>query len=373
MTRLVKVGVRGHAVNWKQALKELQADDVLLLAPGYYQLPQGLDVTDLTIKGTGASPEDTVIESFFTLGGDCNFFTVENACIQAKAKNNAIFVEDSADTYLTLRNVVVRGNTDDTAAIAVNGRCTLELFSTKVINASVSMFKKSNFRITMNDSLIDYPSEKYSALGIQGKGTAIISHSNINGSISTYPDSNSELDLNNSIVKMALIHGSTWMNMLNSRILSSDDAGFYISDDSWVNVVNSTFDGGIFVDKKTRTIMQNSKLDRIMCCDESKLTMINCAVVSHADFQDNSICDASRSAFSGSKEFEFFLALNKNANLTGRDLVLNPNGTVMALQDDAKIKISVLSVSDHDLDIECNKPDNVDISGIKWNAKKSDK
>ncbi|CCI82120.1 hypothetical protein [Lactobacillus hominis] len=373
MTRLVKVGSRGHEIEWKQALKTLKADDVLLLEPGYYQLPQGLDVTDLTIKGTGASPEDTVIESFFTLGPDCNFFTVENACIQAKAKNNAIFVEEDADTYLTLRNVVLRGNEDDTAGIAVNGRCTLELFSTKVLNASVSMFKKSNFRITMNDSLIDYPSEKYSAIGVQGKGTAIISHSQINGSISTYPGSNSELDLNNSIVKTALIHGSTWMNMLNSQILSEDDAGFYISDESWVNIVNCQFAGGIFIDKNTRTIMQNSQLDRIICCDKSKLTLINDAVISHADFQDNSVCDASRTAFSGSNEFEFFLALNKNATLSGKDLVFNPNETVMAVQDDSQVKISVLSSSSDDLDIECNNIANVDISGIKWNAKKSDK
>jgi len=119
--------------------------------------------------------------------------------------------------------------------------------------------------------------------------------------------------------------------------------------------------------------MQNSKLDRIICCDKSKLTLINDAVISHADFQDNSVCDASRTAFSGSNEFEFFLALNKNATLSGKDLVFNPNETVMAVQDDSQVKISVLSSSSDDLDIECNNIANVDISGIKWNAKKSDK
>ena len=161
--------------------------------------------------------------------------------------------------------------------------------------------------------------------------------------------------------------------MLNSEILSRQDAGLYISDESWVNIVNCKFKGGVFIDKNTRTIMQNTQLDRIICCDESKLTLINCAIISHADFQDNSICDAMRSAFSGSEEFEFFIALNKNASLTGKDLVLNPNNTVMAVQDDAKAKLGILSLSSKDLDIECNKRTNIEISGVRWNAKKSDK
>ena len=48
MTRLVKVSGRGDGTDWKSALKDLQPDDVLLLAPGFYELNQGLEVNNIT-------------------------------------------------------------------------------------------------------------------------------------------------------------------------------------------------------------------------------------------------------------------------------------------------------------------------------------
>ena len=41
MTRLVKVSGRGDGIDWKSALKNLEPDDVLLIAPGFYELDQG--------------------------------------------------------------------------------------------------------------------------------------------------------------------------------------------------------------------------------------------------------------------------------------------------------------------------------------------
>ena len=51
----------------------------------------------------------------------------------------------------------------------------------------IHIFAQADFRLTMTDSLIDYDSKDYAALGIQGKGTAIISNSVIHGKLSTYP------------------------------------------------------------------------------------------------------------------------------------------------------------------------------------------
>lgn len=370
MTKLVKVGARGGGVEWKDALKDIQADDVLLLEPGFYKLEQGIQICDLTIKGTGSSPEDTVIEGNFSLGGDCSFFTLENLCLETKNNYNPIFVEDVADTYLTLRNVVLDGGVDNTAAIAVNGRCTLELFSVKVLGASISLFASSDFRMTMNDCLVDYDTEKYSAIGIQGKGTAIISNSIIKGSLSTYNNSNCEVDLNNSEVTIALIHGQTWMNMLNSKIISENDSSFYVSDDSWVNIVNCSFAGGIFLDKQTRTIMQNSNLDRLMACNEAKITINNSAIASHADFQDKANCDATRVVFSGGINFKYFIALNGSAKMCGHDLIMNANSSSLAVQDNAEVILNVLSDKNHRmLEVECNKKKNVNIFGIPWEVK----
>ena len=145
-------------------------------------------------------------------------FTLENICLQTKSDHNTIYVEDNADTYLTLRNTNLYGDENDMAAIAVNGKCTPQLFSSRILNSSVSLFAQADFRLTMTDSLIDYDSKDYAALGIQGKGTAIISNSVIHGNLSTYPDSNAEVDLNNTSISYGLIHGQTWVNMLNSTV-----------------------------------------------------------------------------------------------------------------------------------------------------------
>lgn len=371
MARLVKVGARGGGIEWKEALKNVQADDVLLLEPGYYKLEQGMQVCDLTIKGTGSSPEDTIIEGNFSLGGDCNFFTLENLCLETKKNYNPLFVESVADTYLTLRNVVLEGGVDNTAAIAINGRCTLEMFSVKVIGASVSLFASSDFRVTMNDCLIDYPSKDFSAFGIQGKGTAIISNSIIQGSLSSYSNSNCEIDLNNSEVSICLIHGQTWMNMLNSKITGEGDASFYISDDSWVNIVNCSFAGGTFFDKQTRTIMQNSSLDRLIACNEAKLTINNSCIQSHADFQDQAECDATRVEFLSGDKFKYFIALNGSAKLRGRDLVMEPKRTALLVKDQAQVTLSVLSDKEHEmLEIESGKDAGINIIGIPWEIKK---
>lgn len=366
MARLIKVGTGGDEVEWKDALKDAQPDDVLLLEPGYYEVQPNLEVVDLTIKGTGSSPEDTVIEGYFVLSKNCNFFTLENLSINTKSKNNSIFVESNADTYLTLRNAVIRGTEDNIAGIAVNGKCTMELFSVKIIGSSLSLFEGSDIRVTMNDSLIDYPSDKFAAIGVQGKGTIIMSNSQIRGSISTYPNSNSELDINNSTVDKLLVHGSTWMNMLNSQILNKGDTSLYLSDESWSSIIRCNFAGGVFIDKNTKSIIQNSRMDRIIVCDQAKVTLNNCNIISHADFQDDVKADVTRTVFSGDNNFQYFLALNKEAELKGKDLILNPNQSVLAVKDDAKIKLKILSSSQESLEVEGINKDNIDIIGLNW-------
>lgn len=52
MARIIRVGGSSSSVSWHEVLKDLRADDVLMLGPGYYYLPQGITLTDITIKGT---------------------------------------------------------------------------------------------------------------------------------------------------------------------------------------------------------------------------------------------------------------------------------------------------------------------------------
>ena len=103
----------------------------------------------------------------------------------------------------------------------------------------------------------------------------------------------------------------------------------------------------------------------------AKVTLNNSTIISHADFQDKATADATRVAFSGRDDFEYFLALNGQATLGGRDLIINPNGSRLAVQDDAKIKLNIVSSSAQDLEVECNRRPNINILGMRWEAKKN--
>lgn len=370
MARIIRVGGSSSSVSWHEALKDLRADDVLMLGPGYYYLPQGITLTDITIKGTGSLPEDTTIYGYIGVSEDSRYVTLENLCINTEADHNSLSVPVGADGYLSLRNCFIKGTGTDTAAIAINGKITLELYSTKIVDGSVSMYANANFRLEMNDSEIDYFSDKYCALALEGEGTAIVNNSKIHGSINTFAKTNAELDLNNSEVDYVLLHGQTWLNMLNSKVKANSDSCLYLSDDCWSNIMNSTFLGGVYIDKKTRTIVQNSTINRMVVVDEAKVTMSNTVVLAHADFQDQTECDATRVTFVGNMDYEYFLALSGEAKMKGHNIVLNPNQADLAVKDEAKFSASVVADDNDQVEVECNKRPNVYILGVKWTAKK---
>lgn len=370
MARIIKVGAGGGEIDWHDALKDLRADDVLLLEPGFYELPQGITLADITVKGTGSSPSDTTILGYISVAEDSRFVNLENLCINTNTDHNSLFIPIEDNGYLSLRNCIVNGVGSDTAAIAANGKVTVELYSTKVMNGSVSMFADADFRLEMNDSIIDYPSEEYCALALEGKGTAIINNSQIHGSTNTFNKTNAELDINNSRLDYILLHGQTWMNMLNSQVISKDDSCLYVSDECWVNIVGSNFAGGTYFDKKSHSIIQNSTIDRLVAVDDSSITMTGSRILSHADFQDNVEADTTRVSFNGNLDYEYFLAVSGKAKLHGQDMILNANDAALAVQDDAQFSINVLASDRPSLEIECNKKPNVKIFGMHWTAKK---
>lgn len=370
MARLVKVGGGGGETSWHDALKDLRGDDVLLLEPGFYELPQGLTLTDVTLKGMGSIPGDTVILGYLSVSADSRYVTLENLCINTNTDHNSLFVPAEANSYLTLRNCEVKGPGTDTATIAANGKITLELYSTKIINGSLSLFADADFHLEMNDSLIDYDSDKYCAVALEGQGTAIINNSRIKGSLNTFAKTNAELDINNSRLDYVLLHGQTWMNMLNSTILSKEDSCLYISDDCWVNILHSNFAGGVYIDGQTRSIIQNSTLNRLIVVKKAKVTLTACQIVAHADFQNEVQADASRTSFNGNSQYQYFLALSGRAELNGHDLIFNANGSELAVEDDATFNTNVLASDQKQMEIECNKAPNVHIMGLQWTAKK---
>ena len=371
MSRLVKVGAGGSEIGWHEALKDLRADDVLLLEPGFYELPQDTLFSDITVKGTGSLPEDTTILGYVNIAADSQFVNLENLCINTNTDSNSLFVPAEANTYLTLRNCIIKGYGNDTAAIAANGKVTLELYSTMILNGSLSIFANADFRLEMNDSSIEHVSEEFGTLALEGHGTAIIIYSRIHGSIDTFTKSNVELDVNNSQVDSLLLQGQVWLNMLNSTVLSQEDTGMFVTDEAWVNIIGSEAKGGIYFEKKPHAIIQNSRLNRLIATGEAQLTLNNSVIVNHADFQDKVDCNSRRVTFNGGNEYEYFLALSDHAQLEGHDLIFNSNGANLAVENKAQMHATVIATSDKSITVECGQDAEFRLWGMKWTTKKS--
>lgn len=370
MSRIIHIGEDTFETNWDQALASLQIDDVLILKPGFYQLPKDIVFKDITIKGTGSNPEDTVILGYIGLKQDAKYLNLENLCLKNLTEHNALFIPTMADAFLTLRNCVLHVNKGDIAAIAINGKSTVELYSSKIIGGSISFFKTADFRLEMNDSLIDYYSDEYCALALEGHGTAVINNSKIIGSLNTFSNSNVEINLNNSVISFVILHGQTWLNMLNVKILDKSDSCFMAGDDSWINLIESTFAGGIYLDKNVKVIMQNCQADRLIAVNKADLTIQNSIFISHADFQDEVNCYADQVTFNGTYEFEYYLAMSGNARLIGKNLILNSNTAIIAILDNAKINVQVLHSDQDPLILKCDHSSNIKITS--WNWKQAD-
>lgn len=366
MARVITVGTSADEASWPAALHDLRADDVLLLEPGFYDLPHGLDVANVTIKGLGTLPEETTIGGYFQLGEDCHFFNLENVSVTTNTGHNSFFIAEDANTYLSLRNVVVRAGTDDVAAIAAKGQCTIELYSCKILGGSISVFAEANFRLTIDDSLLDYRHDQYAALGLQGSGTAILTRTKVAGVLTTYPQADCELDLNNSEVEAAVLQGKVWGNLFNSKFTDTSDASFCGSDDAWLNIVNCSFAGGVLLDKDSHNLLQNTQLPRLLACNQALITMTNCQISQHLDLQDQVKADLLRCRLMGTPEFEYFIALANKAELSGRDLFLNGQGQMAAVMDEAKIKLEVMHSKAAKLAIKHSSTAEIKIWGLHW-------
>lgn len=370
MSRLVSIGAGGGEVSWHDALKDLRADDVLLLEPGFYELPKGTVFANITLKGTGGLPEDTTILGSIDIAIDSQFVNLENLCVNTNTDSNSLFIPPEANTYLTLRNCLIKGCGTDTAAVAVNGKVTVELYSIVVLNGSVSIYADADFRLEMNDSTIEYVAEDFGALALEGHGTAIINNSKIVGSIDTFTKSNAELDFNNSVADSMLLQGQVWLNMLNSNLLSEDDSCMYITEETWINIVGSYFNGGIYIDQKPHVIIQSSQISRLIAVNDAAITITNSVIVNHADFQDNVKCTARRTTFNGGAEYQYFLALSDHALLKGYDLIFNSNNADLAVKDWAQMQASIIASSDASITVECGHEANIRLLGMKWTTKK---
>lgn len=127
--RLIKVSQDPRDLSWEQALDQLEDDDVLMLAPGFYQIPFGKKLKNIVIKGTGTAPDMTTLVGTVILDG--RYLTLENLAVKTKAIAGALVrvAEGENAPYLTLRGC--RLEAADTA-LMTQGPVWLELYSCQV-------------------------------------------------------------------------------------------------------------------------------------------------------------------------------------------------------------------------------------------------
>lgn len=131
--RLIKVSQDPRDLSWEQALDQLEDDDVLMLAPGFYEIPFGQTLNNVVIKGMGTAADMTVLVGTVILSG--RYLTLENLAVKTTAIAGALVrvYEGESAPYLTLRGCRLEA-AGGAAGIALMtlGSVWLELYSCQV-------------------------------------------------------------------------------------------------------------------------------------------------------------------------------------------------------------------------------------------------
>lgn len=172
--RLIKVSQDPRDLSWEQALDQLEDDDVLMLAPGFYEIPFGQKLNNIVIKGTGTAADMTVLVGTVILAG--RYLTLENLAVKTKAIAGSLIRVDEGESapYLTLRGC--RLVAPDTALMTL-GPVWLELYSCQ-IKGEIRLVGDEEQHVQISSSEI---AAKQTAFSGNGFGHLAISQSQIKG------------------------------------------------------------------------------------------------------------------------------------------------------------------------------------------------
>ncbi len=369
MSKYIKVGSGGGEVTWHRAMLDMEPGDYLLLEPGYYVWPRGRLLEDVTIKGLGASPEDTRIRSFFSIGENSSRVVFENLTLEPYGDVNTLDLPEETNSYLILRGCVLIGTGSKTTTISVNGQDTVEMYSCRLLNGTLSFFEKANFRLEMADCLLDYESEKFGTISLEGTGTAIINNSEIRGTVNSFDSSNIELNINNSAIGNLNLGGKSWVNVYACRFLNRDYS-LYARADCWLNILESQMPSQLAIEDHCHLLMQNSQLYYFQARGESQSFLSNVQIAAAANLEGKSFMDGSLVTFSGNGDYPYFIFLVDQAVLKGRNLQFDPQNWPVLVDNDARLVANALYYQGAPLEIKCEHPENISLMGIKWTERK---
>lgn len=172
--RLIKVSQDPRDLSWEQALDQLEDDDVLMLAPGFYEIPFGQTLNNVVIQGMGTAADMTVLVGTVILSG--RYLTLENLAVKTKAIAGGLIRVDEGENapYLTLRGC--RLEAPDTALMTL-GPVWLELYSCQ-IKGEIRLVGDEEQHVQISSSEIAATPAAFSGNGF---GHLAISQSQIKG------------------------------------------------------------------------------------------------------------------------------------------------------------------------------------------------
>ena len=176
--RLIKVSQDPRDLSWEQALDQLEDDDVLMLAPGFYEIPFGQKLKNIVIKGTGTAADMTVLVGTVILDG--RYLTLENLAVKTTAIAGALVrvYEGENAPYLTLRGCRLEAAEGErgTSLMAL-GPVWLEFYSCQV-KGGIRLVGDEEQHVQISSSEIAATSAAFTGNGV---GPLAISQSQIKG------------------------------------------------------------------------------------------------------------------------------------------------------------------------------------------------
>lgn len=365
MARLIKVGADSGEMAWNEALADPKIDDVLLLEPGFYRLDQPCELVDLTFKGLGSSPEDTVIYASFVMTESTRYGTFENVhliqtgepIVQLPAKVNA---------YLTFRHCLVEGAADlDVPAVNAEGQINLEIYSSVFRQASITLQAGSDFNLEVADSEFATLMEAAPPISLSGTGTAMINTSSITGGPVMVKEETAqvELDLNKATLPLLYLQGTCSLNAVEVAF-TNDTYGLRVQDTCYANLLNCSLRGAASLAGLSLLVAQNVVMDKLTLQDRANAILAGGSICRGIALRDAALADLNRVKLAASGDADL-VEMSGSATVTGKDLVFQGPGHRIAAKDQAAMEAGVLASSQHEIDLALTGEAKVTLEGVK--------
>lgn len=346
--RLIKVSQDPRDLSWEQALDQLEDDDVLMLAPGFYEIPFGQKLNNIVIKGTGTAADMTVLVGTVILDG--RYLTLENLAVKTTAIAGALFnvYEGENAPYLTLRGC--RLEAADTAIMTL-GPVWLELYSCQV-KGGIRLVGDEEHHVQISSSEI---MAKQLAFTGKGFGLLAISQSQIKGDFLLEEGSVYEGHFDQVAFDQVTSLGR------NNDLYFTESAMTLTLKNGQADLLNCDLRGTALLEKANSAAFQNCTFKQFKQVSGSS-NLTNCHLeVGEIEGQGKAVfCRPHFSCSEGT-----WLSLSGSVQVRLQDALLNVAGSHLRLADKAGIFGNVLESDQDQLLVKQTGQGKVKLTGIK--------